>query len=56
MKLGMKIHGALSVQSRGTAPNLDIKEPMGYTFPDLLSLHTIDNGVEHWWYHHIKIG
>lgn len=39
-----------------TAPGLEVKEPVGYTLPDLLSLHTIDNGVEHWWHHHIKIG
>lgn len=56
IKLGVGIHGEPLAQGGSTAPSLDIEEPVGYTLSDLLSLHTIDNGVEHWWYHHIKVG
>lgn len=53
---GSGIHGEPLAQMGSTALGLEVKEPVGYTLPDLLSLHTIDNGVEHWRHHHIKIG
>lgn len=56
IKLGVQIRGEPLAQRGSTAPSLDVKKPVGYTLPDLLSLHTIDDGVEHGWYHHIKIG
>lgn len=55
IKLGVGINEEPSAWKGSTTPSLDVKEPVGYTFPDLLCLHTIDNGVEHWWHHHIKI-
>lgn len=56
IKLGVEIHGEPSAQRESTAPSFDVKEPVSYTLSDLLSLHTIDNGVEHRWHHHVKVG
>lgn len=56
MKLAMQIPREPLAQKGSTAPSLDVKEPVDYTLPDVFSLHTIDNGVEHRWHHHIKIG
>lgn len=56
IKLGVVMHGEPSAQRGSTAPSLDFKELADHALTNLLSLHTIDNGVEHWWHHHIKIG
>ena len=56
IKLGVRIQRKPLAQRGSRAPSHNIKEPADHTVPDLLSLYTIDNGVEHWWHHHIKIG
>lgn len=56
IKLGVVMHGEPSGPRGSTVSRLDFKEPAGYSLTDLLSLHTIDNGVEHWWHHHKTVG
>lgn len=56
LELDGKVHKDPSDQRRGTTLSLDVQEPVGYTLSDLLSLNSIDNGVQHWGHHHIKIG
>lgn len=54
IKVGVEIQTEPSAWMGGTAPSLDVKELAGYTLPDMLCLHTIDDGVEYWWNHHKK--
>ena len=56
VKLGVRSQRKPLAQRGSRAPSHNTKEPLGYPILDLLSLYTIDNGVEHGWHHHIKIG